>query len=444
MKRRGIFIKVFTYTTIFIVLIVCITVVLFSQQFLSFYNTAQLQQLNRSYQSLYSLLHGSTNDEIAIAARSFFEANQSFSFYIKDKEEKVIFSTPDIDPGIIPDTNNFRIIMAIEQEYVLCATNQGVAKTDYSSLISKSLLALGCMLALGVAGAFIFARQMTKPIKRLADDTGKMANCEDVPPAPDRTDELGDLARGVHSMYEKLKDTISRLEDEILREREMEETQRYFFSAASHELKTPIAATSVMLEGMLENVGDYSNHPKYLIECIKAMDAQAKMITEILEIVSLNDSKITPSPEELDIKHTVANLLPNFQTLAEAGGKRITCNIPEGEITLADEKMLNKAISNVILNAVQNTPEGGGIRIWTEQAADHYRLLILNEGSIDVISLPKLFDPFYRTDKARNRKDGRSGLGLTIVQKALETMNICFSLENSSDGVLFRIDLPIV
>jgi signal transduction histidine kinase len=78
-----------------------------------------------------------------------------------------------------------------------------------------------------------------------------MANLEEIPPPPERKDELGILAHDVYSMYDKLKETISKLEDEILRERELEETQRYFFSVASHELKTPIAAKSVLLEGML-------------------------------------------------------------------------------------------------------------------------------------------------------------------------------------------------
>jgi two-component system sensor histidine kinase VanS len=299
------------------------------------------------------------------------------------------------------------------------------------------------MLVVGILGAFIFARQMTNPIKRLANDTKKMAKLVAVSHLPKRNDEIGSLACDVHSMYNKLKETISKLEDEILRVREMEESQRYFFSAASHELKTPIAATSVLLEGMLENVGDYKDHPKYIKECINLMDAQTKIIYEILEIVNLNDGKIIPSPEKIDIGCMVADMLPNYQTLAEAEGKRIVCDITDGETTLADPKMLKKALANVLLNAVQNTPKDGEIRIWTEAVADQYRLCVLNAGAkIDNAVLPKLFDPFYRVDKARSRKDGRSGLGLTIVQKALEAMEIAYSLENVKDGVLFWMDLP--
>jgi len=443
MKKRGIFIKVFTYTTIFLILLACVTVALFSQQFLSFYNTSQMEQLYHSYQDLHEQLSRKSMDEIVEIAQIYYENNQSFSFYIKDSGDRVIFSTSNIDPNAVPDNNVSVVKMLIGQDYTLWATNQRAATADYSGLVSKSLLALTFMLAIGIIGAFIFAQLMTKPIKRLAEDAKKMANLEDVPPLPDRRDELGDLARDVHSMYDKLKETISRLEDEILREREMEETQRYFFSAASHELKTPIAAASVLLEGMIENVGDYKDHSKYLRECIKMMDAQDKMISEILEIVNLSDGKIIPFPEKLDLGRTVADLLPSFRTLAESNGKQIKVDISEDKICLADKKMLRKVLSNIILNAVQNTPEGGEIRIWSEDVADQYRLCVLNTGAhIDKDTLPKLFDPFYRVDKARSRKDNRSGLGLTIVQKALGAMDMDYALENTSEGVLFWLDLP--
>jgi len=95
------------------------------------------------------------------------------------------------------------------------------------------------------------------------------------------------------------------------------------------------------------------------------------------------------------------------------------------------------------LNAVQNTHGGEKVRILSEPSDDKIRLCILNTGArIDSEVLPKLFDPFYRVDKARSRKDGRSGLGLTIVRKTLESMKIDFALENTPDGVLFWMNLP--
>ena len=442
MKKSGIFIKVFIYTTIFMVLLVTVAIALFSQQFISFYRTNQMEKISNSYQRLQEQLSGIAESDFSEQARQFYENNQSFQFYIEDKEGNIIYATPNADTSGGMD-KNFAVMVNLGKNFVLRANSDSAVTTNYNRLIAQILIAIAAILAISIIGALIFARQMTKPIRVLVANTEKMANLEDVPPALERRDELGTLACDVHAMYDKLKDTISKLEDEILREREMEETQLYFFSAASHELKTPIAATGVLLEGMLENVGDYKNHPKYLRECIKMMDAQGKMISEILEIVSLNDGKIIPVPEKLNIGNLVADLLPGFQTLAEADGQSIVVSIPDGQDILADSKMLKKSLSNVILNAVQNTPKGGEIRIWSEPVADQYRVCVMNMGAkIDDAVLPKLFDPFYRMDKARSRKSGRNGLGLTIVQKTLDAMGVDFSMENTEDGVLFWLDLP--
>jgi two-component system sensor histidine kinase VanS len=442
MKNRRIFIKVFTYTIISILLLVGVTAALFSQQFMSFYRTKQAQLIVASYQPLVERIQGNSNSDVAELARRFYENNQSFEFNIVDKDGSLIYATPNADTSSSFDGDFYYIV---HKDNSLSIVAQSMTGLDlfYRELVIRGIAVFAVLLALCLICAFVFARQMTKPIKRLADSAGRMANLEEVPPPAEHKDELGTLARDVYSMYVKLKETITKLEDEILRERELEESQRYFFSAASHELKTPISAASVLLEGMLENVGDYKNHPKYLRECVKMMDALSKMISEILEIVGLNDGRIIPAFEKLDIRLTVADILPDFQTLSEANGQRIVTDIPDGQSCLADLQMLQKALSNVILNAVQNTPADGEIRIWSEPAADKYRFCVLNAGArIDDTILPKLFDPFYRADKARSRKSGRSGLGLTIVRKTLESMKIDFALENASDGVLFRMDLP--
>jgi len=446
MKRGGIFVKVFLYTIIFSASLVCVTVALFSRQFMSYYRTIRIQQISLSYQKIID--QSQRKGDVAELARQFHEKNQSFQFYISGKDGDVVYATPGADTSgaaddMPPGRRTFKIAVYLNKDYDLHAQGDDVFALDYGKWIGRALVTLSAILAASIIGAFVFARQMTKPIKILVNNTNKMANLEEVPPAPERKDELGVLAHDVHSMYDKLKETISKLEEEILRKREMEETQRYFFSAASHELKTPVAATSVLLEGMLENIGDYKDHPKYLRECLKMMDAQSKIISEILEIVSLNDGKIVPEPEKLDIRRTVADLLPDFQTLSEANDQRIVTDIPDGQTCLADSKMLRKALSNIILNGVQNTPRGGEIRIWSEPVAGRYRLCVLNTGArIDEAVLPKLFDPFYRADKARSRKSGRSGLGLTIVGKTLESMDVDFALENTPGGVLFWMELP--
>lgn len=442
MKKSGIFIKIFAYTIAFALLLVIVTVALFSRQFTLLYKTIQTRQVVASYEPLVERMDRNRGGDLAEVAARFYENNQSFEFYIADRDGGIIYITPGAET---PDNFNgdFFYVVHNGKDFSIIAQTKTGLEPLYRELFVQAIAVGAIMLTLCVGCAFFFARQMTKPIKILANSANKMANLKEVPPPSERKDELGELARDVYSMYDKLKETISRLENEILRVREMEEAQRYFFSAASHELKTPIAATSVLLEGMLANVGEYKDHPKYLRECTRLMDAQSKLVSEILETVNLIDGKIIPAPQRLKLENVALSVLPTYQTLAETAQKQIQVNLSGEETVFVDGNMLKKVLSNVVLNAVQNAPPGAEIRIWSESTPEHCRLYVLNTDThIDENILPKLFDPFYIANTARDRKDNRSGLGLTIVQKTLHAMDADFSLENAEEGVLFWVDLP--
>jgi len=239
-------------------------------------------------------------------------------------------------------------------------------------------------------------------------------------------------------MYERLKQTINALEGEIRHKEDMEENQRYFFSAASHELKTPIAGTTAIIEAMMENLIEPEDYPNYLQQCHDMMGAQAKLISEILEIVRFNDGKMKANLETFELLPLVESLLPTYEVLAQRKQQRIVVDISSQMNINADRTMLSKVISNILMNAMTNAPEASEIRIWNEGS----RLCILNTDThIPEDELLKLFEPFYRFDKSRSRSQGRSGLGLAIVKKALDAMEIPFGLENVSDGVLFWMDL---
>jgi two-component system sensor histidine kinase VanS len=453
MNRNGLFFKIFVYTAIFAILLVGVTAVLFSAQIVSYYRMQNTDHVIRSYQRIAT----GAQDGVGLieSAQRFYEKNQSLPFIILDGDGTTVYATPGLDwpgssddspPDISPDTKSESLApgdgvsappltVYSDDEYEIIVPGGDFADYD-DGLTLRVVVAVLAILAAALLCAFVFARQITKPIKTLADITGRMARLEEVSLPPKRADELGTLTEDVHSLYLKLK-------DEILRERALEEAQRHFFLAASHELKTPVAATTALLEGMLENVGEYKDHPTYLRACLKLMDAQSELVSEILELVALSDGKIVPAPETLDIGHTVAAILSDIRALADTNERKLVVEIPEGQVCLADARMLKKTLSNVIVNAVQNTASGGEIRIGSEPSESHYRLSILNVGArIDEAVLPMLFDPFYRVDKARSRKNGGNGLGLTIVKRTLDAVGFDFALEIASDGVLFWVDVP--
>jgi two-component system, OmpR family, sensor histidine kinase VanS len=440
--RLGIFGKVFIYTLLFLTLAIGITAAVFARQFVTAYEIGRRQQLTDSMRPLVSLLQGRSREEMIELARSFSERNPVYQFHILTTDGDTIYSTMNQEHA--PQGSRV-FALAVDQNTVLSMRIRIMDTSIYEELVYRTAATLILLFVSGAAGAAFFAQRMTEPIKKLAADTKKMSNLEPVPAPLVRPDEVGQLTGDVHEMYAKLKRTISNLEAEIEREREMEENQRYFFSAASHELKTPIASASALLEGMLENIGDYQDHPKYLRECLRLMSVQSNLISEILEIVRLKDDKIRPDPEALHLQSVVGSVLPDLQILAEAKGQAITVKVPDQLHCDLDRKMFVRVLSNVLTNAIQNTPQGERIEIWSEKIEDRtVRLCILNTNtSIDKGHLSKLFEPFYRLDKARSTAEGHSGLGLAIVKNTLDRMGIPFALENTESGVLFWMDLPI-
>jgi len=417
-----------------IVLVVGVTAAMFAQQIMSFYNTAQLRQISASFQELIDELNMAHRRDYVRIAREFSERNQSYSFVMQDSRGRVVFASVNIMDFVDQQSQRLNIMLSAGRGYTISASVSPFADEDLSQLISTLFVGAFVLITLCIVAAAQFARQMTQPIKLLVADAVAMSRLEPVSQPEPRSDEIGTLSQIVHEMYGKLKDNIADLEEE-------KDAQRYFFAAASHELKTPIAATSALLQGMLDNIGDYQDHPKYLWECLKMANEQNKIINEILEIVKLTDGKIAPSFEAVDLRALTDDILPRYQTLVDKKELTLHVQIPDGIRCTADVAMLGRALSNVIINAVQNTPEQGEIRICAEPTGECIRLYVLNTGArIDEDVLPKLFDPFFRVDTARTQS-GRSGLGLTIVAKTLECMGCAFGLENADDGVMFWVDM---
>lgn len=472
MKDRffGIFGRVFFYTVLILILVISVMFIFFADQIKSVVESTQREHISQVFHPFLRQLDGKSKEEIGEVANDFHRRNASFEFFLETLEGQALYKTenfimPKNDKVLSEPTNTTikgisllgnkfhfnnrtdselsQFITLISEDIRLHVSGTIPSTAVYNKFIGKTFIALLLILMVSILAASIFAYHIAKPIKKIANDTKKMSDLDFVPVPDVRKDEIGQLARDVYKMYEVLKLTIQKLENEIKQKKEMEENQKYFFSAASHELKTPIAATSALLEGMLENVIEASQYPQYLRECLKMMSEQNKLVSEILEIVSLNSNTIVLEKEEIHLKSFISDTLPSYRLIANAKGVSLDLDIQESFCCMVDIKLFEKVFSNVLINAIQNTPEKSKIQIYAQEIKYTVCLCILNtNANIPEEILTKLFDPFFRVDQARNRGSGHSGLGLTIVKKALDIMEIEFSLENIEDGVLFRMDLP--
>ncbi|MDR1837775.1 MAG: HAMP domain-containing histidine kinase [Treponema sp.] len=444
-KNRSVFTKIFAYTMLLVLAISLAAVFLFAREFLSFYRAEQQRRLSVSFEPIISAMEnkGASPEEIIKLASEFASKNQSFKFRIQLQEGDILFDVGNVDMVVddpdrdlmplrsiwivtsvtgepsensnpyevgavaVDNSNNFTGEAAarltgttgnqgetVANRYIFTGFSSDSDIIDIAGLVRGFLAALVLMLAIAVLGAMLFAKKVTKP-----------------------------------------------LEDEIIRERAMEENQRLFFSAASHELKTPIAAARAIVEGMIAGIGDYTDTRKYLRECLNTFDSQTRLVSEILEIVKLSGEETEVSLHFFDLADLGNAVLAEYRPLAEIKNILIKGEFPHVTVR-CDRGLLQRVLSNVISNAVAYTEEGQEIRIVSE-TGKNTRLRILNTGArISDSAMSKIFQPFFRPDTARTRHGTQSGLGLTIVKKSLDRMKIPFALENTEEGVLFWVDLP--
>ena len=229
-KKPGIFVKVFLYTLLIMMLLIAIAVGLFANQFATLIETSQRQQIVASAQLLAARLDGKTEDEMIRLAKTSYNREPQFEFTIINSENIVLYSTPYFesteeyanDPITNDRLTSFQVSgIALSDDINLYVSNK-VSTVAYTDFIKTTAILFSLLFVAGVFCAFLFARVMTKPIKKLANDTRKMSDLNFIPAPTKRQDEIGQLTNDVYAMYDTLK-------MEIEREKEMEENQRYFF-----------------------------------------------------------------------------------------------------------------------------------------------------------------------------------------------------------------------
>ena len=247
------------------------------------------------------------------------------------------------------------------------------------------------------------------------------------------------MAERLNETIEELRVANKELQNDIQKEKEREKLQTQFFRAVSHELKTPLTIIKGELEGMLYGVGEYKDKNKYLKHSLKVADEMENLIKEILSVAMIKDENFKMKEEDFNISKMLEKISKKHNGLAEDKKIEIIPDIQESYNYKGDERLLEKAISNIVGNAITYSPSKAKVFITFK---DNIINIENTDIHIEEENLKQLFDPFFRIDKSRSRNTGGSGLGLYIAKTVFDYHNIQYKIENTKRGVLFTIILP--
>lgn len=298
------------------------------------------------------------------------------------------------------------------------------------------VLAVGGMI--GLCLAWMYAKQITKPILMLSDTAVRMEKREQNVSSGIRTnDEWGILSRNMDALYENLSETIEGLKTEMEKVNRLEQSKTEMMQSASHELKTPIAALSGMLDGMIDNIGVYKDKEIYLLKCKEQVEKLSFLVMEILEAskVDCNDKADKLAYTEIDVM--IKHILTEHEVSIRE--KELNVHLDLEHMTIETEPVIfYRAMTNLIGNAVRYTPEHGDIHIVlsTEHLVIENQCSQIPEGEVE-----KLFEPFYTRSSSRDKTVSGTGLGLYIVKRNLERLSISYEVQNTETGFGIRLFL---
>jgi len=362
-------------------------------------------------------------------------------------------SDDDLDEGNpVLSSNYYFSFLGSNDRYMLIVYGKAgqIAELQQSFLRIFPLLLI-VVLAVSLVVSWLYSRIITKPVLEISRVSEKMSDLHlEWQVNGQRTDELGILGKSLNRLSQNLRAALTdlkkanaELEADIKREKALEQAQLDFFSAASHELKTPITIIKGQLEGMLLGIGAYKDREKYLLRSLGVTQTLESMVYDLLTISRLQTSDSDFKTGNLDCVPLIRKYLSDTEDLIVDKDLQINTHFSKPITVNANKILMEKVFSNLIGNAVKYSPPKAIINITVQKQQSNYLFSIENyDTHIPEEAIPKLFEAFYRVDTSRSRQTGGSGLGLYIVQKILQQHNSHCNVRNTENGVEFFFKLP--
>ena len=477
--------------TIFVGLIVCVLLSLLciNMNFLEpYYIRNKEKEFVKMYGNLKTAVEDGTiqNEKVSNELQYFAEKNNITFFASDNAGGWVITNVHDMEQlknqlvgYLVNQTQKTSKILESNDDYQLVQSNDPWSKTDYiemwgtfdngtlflmrsplesiqesAAISNRFLIYIGCaIVAVGILLVWYFSKRLTEPIQELAVLSERMANLDfEAKYTSGGSNEIGELGANFNRMSEKLESTISELktannnlQKDIEQKEKLEQMRSEFMGNVSHELKTPIALIQGYAEGLKEGVSDDPESREFYCDVI--MDEAAKMNEMVKNLMTLNQLEFGNEEiefERFDLTELIQGVLQSMEILAQQKEANVIFRQTEPVYVWADEFKIEQVVRNYVSNAYNHLDGEKVIEIKIIKEEGKARITVFNTGSpIPEEDVERIWDKFYKVDKAHTREYGGNGIGLSIVKAIMESFHQKYGVNNYDNGVEFWFELDM-
>jgi signal transduction histidine kinase len=386
-----------------------------------------------------------SNEIINLSTSNFFDSgysNEVFYYYSKDENG-------DFSHIVFINTTETQM-----ENYILIST-YSLSQVDevIASIRSFNLYTIIIVSSVLLLASIYYSKSFSKPLTLINNYTKKLAELDfDEDLKVKSNDEFRELSENINFLKQNLKTTLEKLNDQnrilmtqIENENTKEIERQQFVRGMSHELKTPLAVIQAAAEAIEKGI--YTNKlevEQTLRKIQEEVIRTNKILIDMVQVYNLDSSILDNEKVLCRLDEIIKEQLQNVSIIAEKKKLSIDLDVENIKYFCIMDKM-KLVISNLISNAIKYSPENTKIHIKLSTKNGMIEFSIRNQAEkVSNEDLPKLFDAFYRTDKSRNRTDGSTGLGLYIVQSALNQHDSGCKVKIEDNQIIFSFELKIL
>lgn len=319
-------------------------------------------------------------------------------------------------------TNYLGLLIVENSIYVTFAAAPTPELSELQPIIFQSLpMIILVIICLILMIGYVFSKNLAMPIEKIAKKARLMQMGQESHIEITGDNEFVTLGNALNQLYDSLKTSLDKLQSQNSLLKEQQERQQLFVAGSSHQLKTPIAAASLLIDGMISEIGKYQNTQKYLPQVKAELLVMRNIINDMLQVTQNSKSKL--EKEEIQLHELIDTIMGQHKV--EISEKEITVNIiPFFSIICVDGRLLFQILDNIISNAIKYSNKNGEIIVKFDKDC----IYITNLGvEIEEELLLHIFEPFVRS---MNTTEKGHGLGLYLAAYYAELLEYQITIRN--------------